>query len=332
MTTEAVVERVARAFAPGAIGWEPFGHGHINETYVVHGPDEIVLQRLNAAVFPDVDAVMANVLTVHTHVAASILPEPVATGTGRWLVHDDGSWRAWRLVVDAAPVTVPTPRSAASAATLLGRFHVSVADLDPSRLSITLPHFHDPKRRLDALRAVIVDDPHDRARAVRDLTATAFAASPLATRAQVLERQLPTRVVHNDAKSDNVLFRDGSAVCLVDLDTVMPGQWLWDVGDLLRTAATTAAEDDVDAVVEPASYEAAVGAYREAVDDVATPAEMEAVYEAGAIVTFEQAVRFLTDWIAGDVYYRTSRPDQNLDRARAQFSLLASLPGTVTSS
>jgi len=327
-----VVDRVVRSFAPDASSWEPFGGGHINETYRVCGSSDLVLQRLNRDIFPDADSVMANILAVCAHVGNGILPEPLAAVDGRWVVRDDGAWRAWRFVAEAAPVSAPSRQSASSAAALLGRFHVSVASLDPNRLTTTLPNFHDPSRRLDALRAAIVDDPHGRASAVKDLTAAAFAASPLATRARTLTAQVPERVAHDDAKLDNMLFRGDTAVCLVDLDTVMPGAWFWDIGDLVRTAATTAAEDDVDATVDHALYDVVISAYRDAVDEVATPAEMGAIEEAGAIVIFEQAVRFLTDWIAGDVYYRTSRPEQNLDRARAQFGLLASLPGTVAAS
>jgi hypothetical protein len=114
----------------------------------------------------------------------------------------------------------------------------------------------------------------------------------------------------------------------------MPGAWFWDVGDLVRTASTTAAEDDPmpeSAVVDPELYRSVIDGYRIGVAGAADASEIEALEVAGAIVTFEQALRFLTDWIEGDVYYRTSRPGQNLDRARSQLQLLASMPGTVTS-
>ena len=148
-----------------------------------------------------------------------------------------------------------------------------------------------------------------------------------------LTRRVPRRVAHFDAKLDNILFDDdgNDAVALVDFDTVMPGAWFWDVGDLLRSGATIAAEDEPlsdRVVVGPERYQAIVDGYRHGLSGsgVAEAAELEAVDAAGAIVTYEQAVRFLTDWIAGDVYYRISRPEQNLDRARAQFRLLASMP------
>jgi Ser/Thr protein kinase RdoA (MazF antagonist) len=196
-----------------------------------------------------------------------------------------------------------------------------------------MPGFHDPGRRLQALRDAIDADTFERVRTVEDEIALAFAAAPLVKHATEFAANVPRRVAHNDAKLDNVLFRDGAAVCLVDLDTLMPGAWFWDIGDLLRTASTTSAEDEPRAervVFDAALYDAAAAGYGRGVSTgVADAAEIDAIGAAGAIVTYEQAVRFLTDWIAGDVYYRTTRPGQNRDRARAQFRLLASMPGPV---
>jgi Ser/Thr protein kinase RdoA (MazF antagonist) len=169
---------------------------------------------------------------------------------------------------------------------------------------------------------------------VREEIALAEAMEPLADRAAELTARVPQRVAHFDAKLDNVLFVGDDAVCLVDFDTLMPGAWFWDIGDLLRSGATTAAEDEPDldrSVVVPARYRAILDGYRSGLASLGAPeaAELEAVEVAGAIVTYEQAVRFLTDWIAGDVYYRIHRPNQNLERTRAQFRLLESMPSTV---
>ena len=194
----------------------------------------------------------------------------------------------------------------------------------------TLPRFHDPGRRLDALRTSVAADPCGRAASVADEIEVALAAAPLAEQAAELEARVPRRVAHNDAKLDNVLFRAGEAVCLVDLDTIMPGAWFWDIGDLIRTVANPGQEDDPEhATVDLTLHEAVLRGYCDGAGGVLEPSERDALDVAGAIVTFEQAVRFLTDWLDGDVYYRTSRPDQNLDRARAQLRLLMSMPGTV---
>jgi Ser/Thr protein kinase RdoA (MazF antagonist) len=324
----AAARRAAEAFAPGVGAVAPFGGGHINETYLVGtAVGDLVVQRINVAVFGDPEAVTANIVTVHRHLRGAALPEPVPTSDGRWLLQEgSGAWRAWRRVPGAAPVATSTPPVAEAAGRLLGRFHRGVAGLDPAALVETLPGFHDPARRLAALRAVVAEDPCGRAADVAEEIALAEVGGPLAALAADVAARVPRRVAHYDAKLDNVLFAAGEAVCLVDLDTVMPGPWFWDVGDLLRSAATTTAEDDPSAVVDLTLYRAVLDGYRQGLLDAATAAEQEAAGYAGALVTYEQAVRFLTDWIAGDVYYRISRPTQNLDRARAQFRLLASMP------
>ena len=324
---------MAEQFAGPVTGIRPFGAGHINDTYLAETPaGEYVVQRVNTAVFPDPGAVTANILTVHRHVGGAFMPEPVPTATGgQWLLSDGaGAWRRAPGEPRGSADTGPAVLSAA--AELLGRFHGLLADLDPTTVTETLPRFHDPGRRLDALRAVIATDPCRRVATVQEEIAIADAAEPLVGLAAELTTRVPRRVAHFDAKLDNILFVGADATCLVDFDTLMPGAWFWDVGDLLRSGATTAAEDERDlerATVDPERYQAIIDGYRRGRSGSGAPpdaAELEAIAVAGAIITYEQAVRFLTDWIAGDVYYRIHRPDQNLDRTRAQFRLLASMP------
>ncbi len=322
--------RAAGHLATAVSAVRPFGGGHINETFLVATPvGDLVLQRLNLTVFPDPDGLTANILAVHRHLDGAFMPEPVPTADGRFLLRDGtGVWRAWRRVPHAVPVAASTPAAAWAAGRLVGRFHRGVADLDPAALTETLPGFHDPAKRLAALRAAVAADPCGRAAGGAPEMAAAEAGEPLAVLAAELCARMPRRVAHYDAKLDNVLFTvSGKAVCLVDFDTVMPGAWLWDVGDLLRSAATQAAEDDPAAAVDAGLYRAVVDGYRSGAGGTLSADERAGLEHAGAVVTYEQAVRFLTDWIAGDVYYRISRPDHNLDRARAQFSLLASMPG-----
>lgn len=311
----------------------PFGSGHINETFLAGSPSEdLVLQRINTTVFPDPEALTANILAVHRHLGGELVPQPVATSAGEWLVREGAAWwRAWRRVPGDGPAPAASPDALRSAGRLLGSFHGRLADLDPARLTETLPGFHDPARRLEALRAVIAADPRGRVAGVGPEIEAALADERLIGVAAELTDRVPRRVAHFDAKLDNILFRGEEAVGLVDLDTLMPGAWFWDVGDLLRSGSAVGAEDDPDpdrATLVPERYEAILDGYREAVSTagVSAPEELEAIEVAGAVVTYEQAVRFLTDWIAGDVYYRISRPTQNLDRSRAQFRLLASMP------
>lgn len=316
---------------------EPITAGHINETFiVVTSAAEYVVQRINRSIFRDPQLLVDNARTVAGHLGGRYVPELVPARSGGWIVADgNDAWRAWNRVAGAETVADPTPRAVGSAAHLLGRLHAGLASLDPAAVHEVLPDFHDPARRLAQLRDIVAADPCGRARGVAAEIDAALDAAPLAEIAADLTARVPGRVAHNDAKLDNFLFRAGEAVCIVDLDTVMPGVWFWDVGDLLRTASTHAAEDDPRperAVVDPALYSAILDGYRAGLagDVVPDAAELEAIDRAGAIVTYEQALRFLTDWIAGDVYFRTSRPGHNLDRARAQLCLLASMPGTVS--
>jgi Ser/Thr protein kinase RdoA (MazF antagonist) len=308
--------------------------GHINDSYLVStgDGDGYVLQRINLAVFPDPQAMSSNLLAVHRHLGGRLVPDPVAAPDGEWLLREGGEvWRASRRVPLAGPCPDLTPKTAWQAGSLIGRFHAALADFDPAQLAVTLPHFHDLRSRVDALGSVVEADPCGRAEKAGHEIDRAFDAAPLAEVAEDLVPNVPLRVAHNDAKLDNILFRDGEAVCLVDLDTLMPGQWFWDVGDLLRSASTAAPEDcaDTDAIsADPELYDAVIDGYLDAVPPgVLTRDERAALGIAGALSTYEQGVRFLTDWLAGDPYFRTTRPDQNLDRARAQLRLLSTLPG-----
>src|SRR5439155_14862480 len=192
---------------------------------------------------------------------------------------------------------------------LLGRFHAALADLAPERLTETLPRFHDPAHRLAGLIEAVEADPVDRVEGMAAEVGAALAGAPLAARAAEIVASVPRRVAHNDAQLANFLFRGDDAECLLDLDTVMGTAWFWDVGDLLRTSAAPAAEDDPvreHNVAQPERIGAVLDGYREGAGEALLPGspEDDALEYAGAIVTYEQALRFLTDWILGDVYYR----------------------------
>ena len=335
----AAVDLAPALAASERFGWEVvdlvvLADGHINDSYLVRTGDDdgYVLQRINLAVFPDPDAISSNIQAVHRHLGGELVPDPVPAADGGWLHRDrDEVWRALRRVPSAGPCAELTPKSAWQAGSLLGRFHASLADFDPIQLAVTLPHFHDLRSRLDELGSVVEADPCGRVEGARHQIDQALDGSELADLADDLASKVPRRVAHYDAKLDNFLFRAGEAVCLVDLDTLMPGQWFFDVGDLLRTASTTAPEDcpDAEAVsVDPELYDAVIHGYFESMPEgLLTCDERVALQVAGTLVTWEQALRFLTDWLAGDRYYRTTRPEQNLDRARAQLHLLSSMPG-----
>jgi Ser/Thr protein kinase RdoA (MazF antagonist) len=312
----------------------PFGDGLINDTYLVRaGDQEFVLQRINDEVFGDLAGLMHNVATVTAHLAGALVPELVAARDGGWIVTDGtDTWRMWRRVRGAEPCNELTPARVSSAAALIGRFQVALSDLPADSLPQTIPRFHDPQWRLTLLRDAIAADPCQRVEHVGSEIERAFAAEALAAKATEFMTLVPPQIAHNDAQINNVLFRGDDAVCLVDLDTVMPTRRFWDVGDLLRSGSTRRAEDDPSPqhnAVDPALHRAIVDGYCEIVQPDGI--EADAVAIAGLLITYEQALRFLTDYLRGDIYYRTTREGQNLDRTRGQLALLASMQDMVES-
>lgn len=310
----------------------PVGRGNINDSFfLTTATGEIVLQRLNRSVFADIGGLTKNLLSVCRSVGGGVVPEPVAAPGGQWVADVEGErWRAWRRVPGEV-VDVPIDSAAArSAGALLGRFHSQLSGLDPAGMVVTIPRFHDLRGRRTDLEAAIVADRYGRAAGVSEEVDRIRRFDRLLDVAEELVAAVPVRVAHFDCKLDNILFEDGRAVCLVDLDTIMPGAWLWDLGDLLRTATANVSEETTDpsqAAVDGVLYDAVVAAYLEAVPaNLLTAEEIEATRSAGAISAFEQAVRFLNDWLVGDVYFRTTRPGQNLDRSQTQLNLLASMP------
>ena len=336
--TGASIEQIASRFelAAAVDSAERIERGLINESHLVTtAAGDYVVQRINEDVFADPATLARNIEVVTAHLDSTLVPQPVAARAGGWIVGNGGSWRAWHRV-DGVAVSDPSVPQLRSAANLLGRFHAALVDLAPDRLVETLPRFHDLERRLARLVEAVDTDPVGRAEAMQPEIDATLASAPLAARATDIVASVPRRVAHNDAQLANFLFRADDAVCLLDLDTVMGTAWFWDVGDLLRTAAAPAEEDDPDPtrnVAQPERVAAILDGYRAGAAGAFQPggAEERALEVAGAIVTYEQALRFLTDWLLGDVYYRINRPEQNRDRARAQLALLASLQGTVRS-
>ena len=347
------VSAVAQAFAmPGAFQHaERFGHGHINDTFRITCEDagrrrRYILQRINTSVFTDPAALMENSLRVVRHIRHKLASEGadaldrrvlafVPTRQGGW-VHEDqegGAWRMCRYVEgSSAFATVSEPWQAEAAGEAFGRFQQQLIDLPGPPLHAVIPGFHDARRRFDALQRTAVADVCGRAAEVHAELAFATRREGIVDVLNDSFRSgaLPVRTVHNDAKLDNLLFdaATGEALCVVDLDTVMPGTVLYDVGDLIRTAASTAAEDAIDPGTMSVSverFEALLRGYLTAMGAELTAAERDHLVFGGQLITFVMGLRFLTDYLAGDAYYKTERPRHNLDRCRAQFALVASI-------
>ncbi len=317
---------------------QPLEGGHINATWIVEAGPRWVLQRINERVFPDPVAVMRNVaalLAWHARASRSgiVLPRLLATRDGAAWVEDRmrGVWRCWAFEEGTVSRTeVDGPGTAREAGRAFGGFLAAVAGYDGPPLAETIPGFHDTPARLRVLASVAAADPVGRTAGARAELAAVAARAHLADRltGPLAAGVLPRRVVHNDAKVANVLFDagDGRARAVLDLDTVMPGTALWDVGDLLRSSASRAAEDadPRDVHAEPALVEAVLAGWLEGAGAAVVPAERERLLLAGRVITLEQAARFLADHLAGDRYYAVREPGHNLRRARTQLALLAS--------
>ena len=320
----------------------PISGGHINDSYRVetraeHGAARsYLLQRLNPRVFPRPGLVMENVARVARHLArrAARYPALVPAQDGRdWITAASGD--VWRMFVFVQGATVrqrvQSPADAGAAGRAFGEFLRLLADAPPP-LHETIPGFHDTRARfaqLDAARGA--DACHRVSDALPEITALqaeralADVLPPLLASGAV-----PVRAVHNDAKIGNVLLdeRTGAPLCVIDLDTVMPGSALYDFGDLVRSVTSPSPEDEEDLTRVGARlplFAALTHGYLEAAGNVLSHPERELLGFAGRLITLEQAVRFLTDHLAGDRYYRISRPGHNLIRCRAQLALFRSL-------
>ncbi len=328
----------------------PYGSGHINDTYAVAFDQagvgvRYILQRINHAIFKDPAGVMRNIERVTAHLRASLAARQAPDVTRRaltlvpacsgpnWHVDPEGNhWRCYLFIEKATTYDqIQTPAQARAAARAFGEFQGLLADLPPPRLIDTIPGFHHTRRRFDALRGAIEADSCNRASEVK--AEIAFALGREAMVDVLLNGQarglIPERVTHNDTKLNNVMLDDatGEGVCVIDLDTVMPGLALYDFGDMCRTATRPTPEDERDlskVEMRMDMFEALVEGYLGAAGRFLAPAERDHLAFSAGLITFEIGLRFLTDYLQGDVYFKTRRPGHNLDRCRVQFKMLES--------
>jgi Ser/Thr protein kinase RdoA (MazF antagonist) len=323
----------------------PTGSGHINDSYRVtfHAANQLshyLLQRINHHIFTDPAALMQNIQRVTSHLAAKLAAEPdrhrhtltlIPTRDARaWHTDPSGNhWRVYRSIEQARTLDiVESPAQAYQAAKAFGQFQHLLSDLPAPRLHDTIPNFHHTPKRFAALERAITADVANRAHRARPEIDFALRRQPITT--VLLDANLPERVTHNDTKLNNVMLDDrtGEAICVIDLDTVMPGLAPYDFGDLVRTTTSPAAEDEQDlsrVTMQFQLFEALLRGYLASAASFLIPAERNHLVAAGKLITFEQGIRFLADHLAGDTYYKIHRPSQNLDRARTQFHLVSSI-------
>lgn len=319
-----------------------YGSGHINDTYLLVDSTgrQYILQKINRMVFRDPEALMRNILAVTTHLRKSaassreVLTLLPAQNGDFWLCDEQGEyWRLYAFVSDNLCLERPqSPEDFRESARAFGRFQRQLADFPAHSLTETIPHFHDTPVRYAALRQALQNDSHGRAAAVRREAEFALAREEYAATLVRLQAEgsLPLRVTHNDTKLNNVLFDRESrkALCVIDLDTVMPGLAVNDFGDSIRFGASTAPEDEPDPGKVGLSlplFEAYVQGFLAACESSLTKTEIDCLCDGAKMMTLECGVRFLTDYLMGDVYFRTHREDHNLVRCRTQFRLVADM-------
>lgn len=322
----------------------PYGNGHINGTYCVEVP-RVLLQRINTDVFKNPDALMENIETVTEFLRKKIIaaggdPEretlriiKTLDGKNYCLDENNDYYRMYRFVENTKIINAErTYEDIYHAGKGFGRFQKMLCDFPVDKLHETIPNFHHTPKRVEALKAAIEADMAGRAALVEAEIAFALEHAKIAD--SVVSRmetgEVPVRVTHNDTKIDNILFdrESGEAICVIDLDTVMPGSMLYDFGDALRMAGSTGAEDETDLCkvrFDKEAFRAFAKGYLEELGDDLTETEFELLPIAPALLTYECGIRFLTDHLNGDTYFKIHRENHNLDRARNQFKLVADM-------
>lgn len=324
----------------------PLGEGLINDTYHVttaepSAPD-YVLQRINHHIFQHVDRLQYNIECVTRHIRRRLeeggetdlnrkVLQLVPTSEGKTYCREgDEYWRVMRFIPRAYTYQVVDEHSSRMAGVAFGHFQAMLADL-PETLEETIPNFHNMEYRWQQLCEAVQADAAGRVASVCPLLDELERRSRDMCKAERLHREgvLPKRICHCDTKVNNMMFdEDGSVLCVIDLDTVMPSFVFSDYGDFLRTAANTAAEDEPDLSrisFRMDIFRAFTQGYLQSARSFLLPVEVENLPYAAALFPYMQCVRFLADYLNGDVYYKTAAPDHNLVRARAQFALLQSV-------
>ncbi len=338
---------LAFSFKGTLIGAEPYGNGHINDTYALTFEDggktkRYILQKMNKSVFPDIDTLMGNVAAVTEFLGEKIKERGgdsdrecltlIRTVDGKaYFTDGDGEcWRAFLFVenteayqiADSAEVFENTGRA-------FGSFIAGLADFDATQLGEVIKNFHDTRDRYAKFEKALKADRVGRAAgAEKEIEFVKSRAGYCGKVVDMLAKgEIPLRVTHNDTKLNNILIDKDTkkAVCVIDLDTIMPGSLLYDFGDAVRFGCSTAAEDEKDLSkvhFDIALYEAFAKGFLSGIGDSITEKEVENLAFGSILMTYECGMRFLTDYLDGDNYFKTAYPEHNLVRCRTQFRLV----------
>ena len=346
--TEPILRAAANAFdfgGPVVCDARHYGEGHINDTFVIWREDHskrFILQRINTDTFTDPVGLMDNICGVTRHLREKILAAggdparetlnviPTLSGAAFHLDAEGGAWRAYDFVEDTICLQqVGSEADFRTVAETLGKFQNQLADYPASTLHETIARFHDTPNRYANFEKALSADALGRAKDIAPEVAFIHAREKdCHTLLDLLAAgEIPLRVTHNDTKINNVLIdaATGKGICVIDLDTVMPGLSAYDFGDSIRTGANDCAEDEPDQSkvhFDLHLYEVFAKGYLSTAGASMSSAEKKSLAWGAKLMTLECGIRFLTDYLEGDHYFHTARPDHNLDRARTQFTLV----------
>ncbi len=339
--TDKIISISTRFFGfQGLIESTHFGSGHINDTFkialeIAGRPKPFLLQRINHRVFPNPAAVMDNIQLVADHLAVSsysgkvLAPVPTLQNE---LFHFDNDGNYWRVFPFFENTTtfdkVENVQQAFEAARAFGAFFKALTNLKIKQLKVTIPNFHDGLIRLANFKQAVKTADKERRTVSREEVNFILANQTIFQKIAVLK--LPERTTHNDTKINNLLFdlKGQKAVAVIDLDTLMPGTVLSDFGDMARTFTNSADEDEPDLTkvkMRPSIFKALEEGFLSETGSILTEVEKAHLFEGAKWMTLMQALRFLTDFLEGDVYYKTRHPEHNLVRARNQLALFRSM-------
>ena len=325
---------------------EPFGNGHINDTFLAknsEGLAKYVLQRINHHIFKDVDMLQSNIHFVTSHIREKLIVSGetdierkvltlIPEKNGKFYHFDGASyWRVCLYIPGSRTYEEINPEFSYEAGKAFGHFHWMLSDIPEGTLGETIPNFHNMEFRLQQFREAIDANAANRLDEARELVEALLERSEAFCIQEQLYREgkLKKRINHCDTKINNILFDEtGQVLCVIDLDTVMPGFVLSDIGDFIRTACNTGAEDDenLDCIhVNMDVFKAYTRGYMERAKDFLSPLEIRMLPYGGRLLTYMQTVRFLTDYLNGDTYYKIHSPKHNWQRSLAQFKFLCEL-------
>ncbi|MDD2502899.1 MAG: aminoglycoside phosphotransferase family protein [Clostridia bacterium] len=350
---QAIILEAANAFQleGKVLGAQPYGGGHINDTFAVtckrddSSIKRYILQRINTNVFKNPVQLMENIVGVTSFIGKVIQKNggdlmretltviPAKDGLNWYKDTDSGYWRVYHFIEDTLTYNqVENKKDFYSSARAFGKFQRLLADYPAHTLQETIPNFHDTVDRFTKFREALEKDICGRAGDVSQEIDFVINREKDTHRLIDLQKigKLPLRVTHNDTKLNNVLIDKvtGEGICVIDLDTVMPGLSLYDYGDSIRFGATYAAEDEQDLSkvnFELELFEVYTKGYLEVAGEILTPCEIENLPMGAKLMTFECGIRFLTDYLSGDSYFKIHRKDHNLDRCRTQFKLVSDM-------